>query len=106
MSFIIMNESFTQLPADSSGKKLRTLSGSIGGSEVHSEVVVLASPSGSTLDPRTRDFSLMQYDSEVYGYTSGNLTTITYQRSGSQVYRETYYYDGSNVLLSMSGSIS
>ena len=101
-----MNESYVQIPEDSSGKKMRTLSGSVDGNEVHSEVITIASPSGSVLDPREKDFSLMQYDSEVYAYSGSNISTIVYQRSGSQVFRETFYFDGSDNLIAMSGSIA
>lgn len=55
-----MSESYTQLPPDSVGKRLRTLLNTIGAQDVHAEVVSLADPDGTLASPSTfaRDSTL------------------------------------------------
>ncbi len=47
-----MAESYVQLPADSTGKKLRTLSNTVGSNLVHQEVVTLGNSDASLVELR------------------------------------------------------
>ena len=46
-----MSESYVQLPTDSTGKKLRTISHTVGANTVHDEVVEIADSSQTIVDP-------------------------------------------------------
>jgi hypothetical protein len=50
-----MAENYIQLPVDGTGKKTRTISATIGGQEVHQQVVKVADGSDTVINPATEN---------------------------------------------------
>jgi len=62
---VVAADSYIQVPADSTGKKLRTRSETVGANTVHHEVIELANASETIINPATEDGALAAIQTAV-----------------------------------------
>ncbi len=98
-----------QLPADGSGKKVRTTTTTVGGDSVHQQVVQLADTTDTIIRPATEDGVLATLNSKVTAVDTDNVKSLAENEVYPQIKLD---WDGNDSLIyrgrntSVSASIS